>query len=89
MTKIDQYPMTQRQMKRLTKHKTAQDAYNATVRPGIIAVCIKTYQLDTLAEKEYYTYKSKYEDMTVEELMEDYPLSLGSNQSIEEIDQFD
>lgn len=87
MANMDQYPM--KQTKGLTRYDTAQEAYDKTTKPGIIAVCVKTYMLDTLAEKEYYTYKSKYEDMTPEELYEDFPLSLGSNQSIEEIDQFD
>lgn len=88
MTKL-QDRARRKQLKGLTTHKTAQEAYEATTKPGIIAVCVKTYQLDSLAEKEFYTYKSKYEDMTHEELYEDFPLSLGSNQSIEEIDQFD
>lgn len=89
MTNVNQYPMTRKQLRGLKSHKTAQAAYDETTKNGIIAVCVKTYMLDNLAEKEYYTYKSKYENMTHEELMNDFPLSLASNQSIEEIDQFD
>ena len=49
---------------------------------------VKTYSGDGLVSTEFYSYKTKW-DGNNEALYEDFPLSLGSNQSIEEIDAND
>jgi len=67
-------------------HKTAKSAYNETVKNGIIACAVTTYINDVIT-KDYYSFKSNSESQ--EELYNDFPYSIGSNQSIEFIDQFD
>lgn len=69
----------------LKLHSTMEDAVNRTTESNVTAVVVKTYSIDTLVSTEYYSYKTKW-DGNPEALREDFPLSLGSNQSIEEID---
>lgn len=54
-----------------------------------MAVKITTYESETKKTVAYYSYESDFDDLSLEDLREDFPLCLGSNQSIEEIDQFD
>lgn len=70
----------------LKEHATKKEAIERTKKKNVIAVCVKTYMLDTLHSTEYYSYKTKAQGS---ELYEDFPKSLGSNQSIEEIDAND
>lgn len=66
-------------------HKTAQVAYEETTKPNVIAVKITTYTGEEVESIQYATYTGETD--YPEDLREDYPLALGSNQSIEEIDQ--
>ena len=59
-------------------HSTAQKAYDETTKDGITAAKITTYYREDKKEIEFVSFKGE---------IEDYPYSLGSNQSIEEIDQ--
>jgi hypothetical protein len=76
--------MTNKQLKHLKIHKNAAEAVAETTKSKIIAVVVKTYLFDSLTQKDYYSYKSKFENP--EDLREDFPLALGSNQSIEELE---
>ena len=68
----------------LTTHSTAAEAYKATTKAGVTAVKVITNGVE-----EYYSYRSEKEDLSPEELREDFPIALDSNQSIVEIDQLD
>lgn len=70
----------------LQQHKTGEEAVERTKKNNVIAVVVKTYCLDSLATTEFYSYKTKNEG---NDLYEDFPICLGSNQSIEEIDAND
>lgn len=67
-------------------HSTGKEAIKRTIQKNVIAVCVKTYVLDTLHSTEFYTYKTNGKE---ENLYEDFPISLSSNQTIEEIDSND
>jgi len=77
----------------LKSHLTGQDAVSRTTKSNVIAVVVKTYSQDTLVSKDFYSYKTKFPyelpNGEMQTLYEDFPLSLGSNQSIQEIDAND
>lgn len=72
----------------LKEHASGKEAIERTKQKNVIAVVVKTYCLDQLTSKQYYSYKTTW-DGNNDSLYEDFPLSLGSNQSIEEIDAND
>lgn len=61
-------------------HDTAAKAYDETTKKGITAAKITTYYGEAKKDVSFVSFKGE---------IEDYPYSLGSNQTIEEIDQFD
>lgn len=68
----------------LQSHTTGEEAVKRTTQKNVIAVRVKTYMQDSLHTTEFYSYKT-HNDV----VFESFPLSLGSNQSIEEIDAND
>ena len=74
-------------MKSLRQYATPEAAYDSTTEEGRIAVRVITYYGEDIKLIEYYSYISEYD--TPEDLREDFPLCLGSNQAIEELNQFD
>jgi len=72
----------------LKQHATPQEAVARTTKRNVTAVVVKTYYFDTLHSTEYYSYKTKW-DGHPDKLVEDFPLALGSNQSIQEVDAND
>lgn len=74
--------------KAIKNHPTAEAAYNETTKKDITAVVVVTY-IGENETREYFTFKTKKEYNNAEQLAEDFPMCLGSNQYIREIDQFD
>jgi hypothetical protein len=75
---------------KLKTHSTPQEAYKETVSHNTHAVVVVTFQGEYEKTREYYSFKSRKDEyMNAEELANDFPLVLGSNQYIREIDQFD
>jgi len=72
----------------LKSHPTGSDAVKRTTQKNVIAVVVKTYNQESLHCTDFYSYKTKW-DGNLATLSEDFPLSLGSNQSIQEIDAND
>lgn len=72
----------------LKQHETGDQAVNRTKQNNVTAVMVKTYNQDTLHSTEFYSYKTKWGG-NPDTLREDFPLSLGSNQTIQEIDAND
>lgn len=70
----------------LKQHTSGKDAVNRTTQKNVIAVMVKTYSLDTLVSTEFFSYKTNNADNN---LYEDFPQMLFSNQSIIEIDAND
>lgn len=68
----------------MKQHLTACEAIKETTKPKIIAVKVTTYAQDSVHSVEFFSYKSKFENPI--DLREDFPVALGSNQSIEEIE---
>lgn len=61
-------------------HETAANAYSETSKNGITAAKITTYFGESIKETSFISFNGE---------IDDYPYTLGSNQTIEEIDQFD
>lgn len=72
----------------LKLHKSGKFAVNETTKNNVTAVKVKTWNNDSLKSIDFYSYRTKW-DGNPETLREDFPLPLGSNQSIEEIDAND
>lgn len=72
----------------LKLHKTGALAVKETTKKNVTAVRVKTYVRDMLSGIDFYSYKTKW-DGNPETLREDFPICLGSNQYIEEIDAND
>lgn len=76
----------------LKSHPNSLEAYERTTERNVIAVVVRTYTnvAYKLADKRYYSYKTKWPydkpDGEMMLLKDDFPLYLGTNQSIEEID---
>lgn len=74
----------------LQSHKTDKEAVKRTTKKNVIAVKVKTYSLDTLVSNEFYSFKTNKDLNNFDgTLMQEFPLPLGSNQTIEEIDAND
>lgn len=70
--------------KSIREYSTAAEAYNSTTEDGRIAVKVTTYVGEDKTDVEFYSYISEYD--TPDDLCEDFPLCLWSNQSIQEIE---
>jgi len=69
-------------------HLTGEDAIERTKKNNVIAVKIVTYYGEVIHSTNFYSYKTKWNG-NIEELREDFPYCLGSNQLITEIDAND
>ncbi len=73
--------------KQIKQFNTAKEAYDSTTEEGRIAVVRKTYLHEKLIEKEYFSYVSEFKNP--EDLREDFPYCVWSNQTLTEIGQDD
>ena len=69
----------------LQLHNTGKDAVNRTTKNNVIAVVVKTFIDEQETECNFYSYKTNA-DFYDTNLRDDFPLTLGSNQTIQEID---
>lgn len=71
-------------------HRNAKEAYLETTKSNTHAVVVVTYMGESQTSRDYYSFRSnKDEYQNAEDLANDFPYCLGSNQYIREIDQFD
>lgn len=64
-------------------HETEEEALEVARENGVLAAAVKTFAGEQLVKTEYYSFEGA--DVLVHDLREEFPLTLGSNQTIEEI----